>query len=154
MSKEALKYDKGLDKLPWDLLPYKATEGMLRILLYGMRKYTTCNECTSVDEKGINGPTKIYPNPRIVDGDPPRSDCPKCSSKNISTGAHNWRKGFTWTRLIAAAFRHLASIAQSEDIDRESGEPHVFHLMCMVAFLGEHQLDKLGTDDRYSTIKS
>lgn len=153
MSKEALKYDKGLDKLPWDLLPYKATDGMLRILLYGMRKYSTCNECTTVDDKGIEGPTRIYPLPRLVDGDPPRSDCPKCHSKNIETGAHNWRKGFTWTRLIAAAFRHLRAIAGGEeDRDPESGEPHVFHLMCMAAFLGEHMLDNLGKDDRYKRV--
>ncbi len=142
MSKEALKYDKGLDKLPWDLLPYKSTEGMLRILLYGMRKYSVCGECEA----------RIYPNPRIVDGDAPRTDCPKCGSKNLATGAHNWRKGFAWTRLIAAAFRHLTAIAKGEDTDPESGEPHVFHLMCMCAFLGEHQLDSLGTDDRHSTL--
>ncbi len=149
MSQEALKYDKGLDKLPWDLLPYKATDGMLRILLYGMRKYTTCNKCKSVDEKGIEGPTRIYPKPRLIDGDVPRSDCPKCGSKDISSGAHNWRRGFTWTRLIAAAFRHLRAIAGGQDQDPESGEPHAAHLLCMVAFLLEHQIDGLGVDDRY-----
>ena len=138
MSDKALKYDQGTEKLPWDLLPYKATEGMLRVLLYGKRKYSVCGDCTA----------RIYPNPRL-DGDPARDDCPKCQSTNIKTGAHNWRKGFSWARLIAAAYRHLTSIAKSEDFDFESGERHVFHLMCMIAFLAEHQMDNLGIDDRY-----
>ena len=141
MSIPALKYDKGLDKLPWDLLPFKATEGMLRVLLYGARKYSVCRDCHS----------RIYPNPRIVDGDAPREDCPKCGSKSIESGQHNWRKGFKWTRLIAAAYRHLTAIATGEDIDHESGERHGSHLMCMVAFLLEHQLSGYGTDDRYSS---
>lgn len=66
---------------------------------------------------------------------------------------HNWRKGFNHTRLIAAAFRHLAAIARGEDLDPESGLPHVDHLACCVAFLSEHQKDNLGTDDRYKSEK-
>lgn len=146
MSKVALKYDKGLEKLPWDLLPVEAVEGMLRVMLYGQRKYTVCGDCNS----------RIYNNPRL-DGDPPREDCPKCSSKNIASGAHNWRKGFSWTRLIAAAFRHLKAILQGEDIDNGdpatgdtgSGLPHVDHLMCMAAFLSGHQKCGYGVDDRW-----
>jgi len=137
--KIALKYDSGIEKLPWDLLPIEATEGMLRVLLYGKRKYSICNKCGA----------RIYPNARL-DGDPPREDCPKCNSKDICSGAHNWRKGFAWTRLIAAAFRHLKAILQGEDFDPESGELHACHLLCMVAFLASHQILKLGIDDRYT----
>ena len=61
----------------------------------------------------------------------------------------NWAKGFHWTRLIAAAYRHLTSIKEGEDIDPESVLPHVHHLMCMVAFLAEHWERGLGTDDRF-----
>lgn len=132
----ALKYDS--DKLPWDLLPFKSTEGMLRVLKYGARKYTVCGECKA----------KTYPNPRL-DGDPDTDICPKCKSDKLIIGEHNWRKGFKWTRLIAASFRHLVAIAKGEDVDPESGEMHVFHLACCVFFLGEHQLDNLGSDDRY-----
>ena len=143
-----MKYDQGTEKLPWDLLPYKATEGLLRVLLYGKRKYSVCKNCTESDGPFKGNPTRIYPNPRL-DGDLPRDNCPKCESTNIYSGAHNWRNGFEWTRLIAAAFRHLVSIAKCEDIDKESGEPHVFHLLCMVSFIAEHQIDNLGNDDRY-----
>jgi hypothetical protein len=153
----ALKYDDAGgdygEKLPWDLLPVESVEGMLRVLWYGRRKYTTCNDCE--DEKGK--PTKIYPNPRLpsLGGDPERSDCPKCGSTNISTGAHNWRKGFTWTRLIAASFRHLKAILQGKDIDdgpQGSGLPHVDHLLCMVAFLSGHQKCGYGDDDRWKEV--
>ena len=135
---KALKYDQGYEKLPWDLLPIESIEGMLKVLLYGKRKYTICNDCGA----------KVYPNPRL-DGDPPTDTCPICNSGNICTGAHNWRKGFAWTRLIAAAFRHLKAILQCEDIDPESGEYHVDHLMCMVAFLSGHQKCNYGKDDRW-----
>lgn len=135
---KALKYDQGHEKLPWDLLPIESVEGMLKVLLYGQRKYTVCGQCGA----------KVYPKPQL-DGDPPREDCPKCKSEDIRTGSHNWRKGFTWTRLIAAAFRHLKAILQCEDIDPESGLPHVDHLMCMVAFLSGHQKCGYGKDDRW-----
>lgn len=140
MSKElgALKYDQGVEKLPWDLLPVEAIEGMLAVLLYGQRKYTICLDCKA----------KIYEDPRL-NGDPPRGDCPKCQSTNISSGSHNWRKGFLWTRLIAAAFRHLKSVLQGEDTDPESGLPHVDHIMCCIAFLSAHQKCGYGEDDRW-----
>lgn len=145
---EALKYDKGLDKLPWDLLPFKATEGTLRVLLYGKRKYTVCGNCKTTDGK----PTVIYLNPRL-DGDPPRTSCPKCDSTEIVEGAHNWRKGFSWTRLVAASFRHLVAIATRDFVDNESGLPHVDHLSCMIAFLSEHQKLGYGEDDIYEDPK-
>jgi len=140
MSKDipALKYDQGLEKLPWDLLPFDAVEGMLRVLLYGKRKYTVCKDCKA----------RVYPNPRL-DGDAPRDDCPKCGSTNIATGSHNWRKGFKWSRLVAAAYRHLKSVATQDMIDNESGEYHIHHLMCMVAFLAEHITSQLGENDLY-----
>lgn len=141
----ALKYDQNNggygEKLPWDLLPFRATEGMLRVLLYGRRKYTVCGDCGA----------KTYPNPKL-DGDPERSDCPSCQSENLVEGAHNWRKGFLWTRLIAAAFRHLVAIATKEDIDPDSGLYHVDHLLCMVAFLSEHQKLGYGKDDRHKGV--
>jgi len=134
----ALKYDQGIEKLPWDLLPVESVEGMLKVLLYGKRKYTVCGCCGD----------KWYKNPRL-DGDPPHEHCNSCGATEEVTGAHNWRKGFTWTRLIAACFRHLKSILQCEDIDPESGLPHVDHLMCMVAFLSGHQKCGYGEDNRW-----
>lgn len=63
--------------------------------------------------------------------------------------AHNWRKGMVWSRLIAAALRHLFAFMLGEDTDPESGLPHIDHALCCLMFLSEFQKMKLGTDDRW-----
>ena len=61
----------------------------------------------------------------------------------------NWRKGMAWRRLIRAALAHLTAFADGENLDRESGLPHIDHLACCAMFLSEYQKRKLGTDDRH-----
>lgn len=68
--------------------------------------------------------------------------------------AHNWRGGFDWSRLVGAAYRHLSAFNDGEDIDAESGLPHLAHLGCCVVFLLEHQLRGIGNDDRYKKKSS
>ncbi len=63
--------------------------------------------------------------------------------------AHNWRKGFEWSRLYSAVFRHLSSHLQGEDTDPETGLSHLAHAACGVLFLVAHEKNGLGTDDRY-----
>jgi len=63
--------------------------------------------------------------------------------------AHNWRRGFNWTRLIAAAQRHMLAFNDGEDFDPETGLCHLDHLACCVMFLQEHFHKGLGKDDRY-----
>lgn len=63
--------------------------------------------------------------------------------------ADNWRKGMAWRRCIGAAFRHLLAFSAGEDIDLESGLPHIDHALCCLMFLSEYQKRKLGTDDRF-----
>lgn len=62
--------------------------------------------------------------------------------------ANNWRGGISVSRLIAASYRHLGAINRGEDIDSESGLPHVYHLGCCTMFLAE-MLTREGMDDRY-----
>lgn len=62
---------------------------------------------------------------------------------------NNWRKGFKWTRLLAAASRHLFAYMRGEDRDPETGYLHTAHLMCCAMFLTEHSIRNLGQDDRY-----
>lgn len=64
-------------------------------------------------------------------------------------GPHNWRGGLEYSRLIGAAMRHLLAINEGEDIDPESGRPHVDHLGCCVLFLSEQMKKGTGLDDRY-----
>ena len=62
---------------------------------------------------------------------------------------HNWRRGFKYSRLIAAALRHTFAIMRGEDNDPESGLPHVHHLGCCVMFLAWHLKNKPELDDRW-----
>ena len=64
-------------------------------------------------------------------------------------GAHNWRSGLAWTRVIGAAYRHLSSFADGEDLDPETGLSHLAHLGCCVLFLLEYIQTHPELDDRY-----
>lgn len=66
--------------------------------------------------------------------------------------AHNWRGGIAYSRLIAAAYRHLGAINRGEDIDPESGLPHVAHLGCCVMFLSSMMAKKPELDDRFKGV--
>lgn len=61
----------------------------------------------------------------------------------------NWSKGFKWGRLIGAAMRHLFAWQRGEDRDPETNLSHLAHLGCCVLFLLQHQISKLGKDDRH-----
>lgn len=63
--------------------------------------------------------------------------------------AHNWRKGIANTRLIAAMLRHLFAIMRGEDIDPESGLPHIDHVGCCWMFLSNNMKTRPEMDDRW-----
>lgn len=63
--------------------------------------------------------------------------------------ARNWEKGFDWSRLIAAAKRHLTWMEMGEDTDPDSGLEHIDHAVACVLMLSATVLRKIGTDDRY-----
>jgi hypothetical protein len=63
--------------------------------------------------------------------------------------AHNWRKGMEWSRMFSALMRHLLAWQRGEDIDPESGLPHLGHAGCCLAFLQAYTLHNIGKDDRY-----
>lgn len=68
--------------------------------------------------------------------------------------AHNWRGGIHCSRLIASAYRHLGAINRGEDIDDESGLPHVYHLGCCVMFLASMLQTRKDLDDRFKQPQS
>lgn len=63
--------------------------------------------------------------------------------------AHNWRKGMDWSRLIAAAQRHIIAFNEGEDIDPESGLNHLAHAGCCIMFLLDYFKNHKDKDDRY-----
>ena len=63
--------------------------------------------------------------------------------------AHNWRKGFLWSRPLAAAMRHITAFNAGEDVDPESGLSHLAHAACCIMFLLEFEKTHPELDDRY-----
>lgn len=63
--------------------------------------------------------------------------------------AHNWRKGFAWSRPLSAAMRHITAFADGEDRDPESGLSHLAHAMCCIMFVLEFEKTHPELDDRW-----
>lgn len=49
-------------------------------------------------------------------------------------GAHNWRQGIAVQRNIDAALRHIYAANEREDLDPDSGLPHIAHALCCLMF--------------------
>jgi hypothetical protein len=62
---------------------------------------------------------------------------------------HNWRKGYEWSKSYDALQRHSNAFWAGEDIDAETGSPHMaavaFHALTLITFMEEHR----EFDDRY-----
>jgi len=64
----------------------------------------------------------------------------------------NWAKGIKYSRVLGAIKRHLNAWAGGEELDKESGLPHVDHALCELMFLSHFEHNKcqyLGFDDRF-----
>jgi hypothetical protein len=60
----------------------------------------------------------------------------------------NWSKGLKWADVARAAIGHLYAFLDGEDLDPESGLPHVAHARTEAGFLLEFIARGTGTDDR------
>lgn len=58
---------------------------------------------------------------------------------------NNWQKGFPKDKLLDSMLRHIDAFYSGEDVDPESGLPHVGHIMCNAAFLAYH----FGSNSKY-----
>lgn len=67
----------------------------------------------------------------------------------IKYSANNWRKGGSWNEIYESLQRHIDSFREGEDLDPESGLPHLshaaFNLMVLIEFFDKG----LGNDDRF-----
>ncbi len=68
-------------------------------------------------------------------------------------GDRNWEKGIKFSRLYAAALRHLTAWFEGEDRDPETGLSHLAHAGCCVLFLLAFTIRGHGHfDDRPKTV--
>lgn len=67
----------------------------------------------------------------------------------------NWRNGMKWTRVAAAAKRHIMfGVMAGEENDPETGLHHLAHVMCCLAFLiwYEANAEMKANDDRFTKV--
>jgi hypothetical protein len=62
---------------------------------------------------------------------------------------HNWKKGLPYVATMESMMRHLHSFMNGQDIDEESGLPHVGHILCNAMFLSYYYQFKKDFDDRF-----
>lgn len=64
----------------------------------------------------------------------------------------NWRKGFVFSRSLAAALRHIFAFLSGEDNDKESGLCHLYHAVCCLEHCIYDYLHHPENDDRYKEV--
>jgi hypothetical protein len=64
-------------------------------------------------------------------------------------GDWNWRLGTEWNRYYDAVLRHMLAWQSGEDMDPESGLPHLDHALATLMMLAALVKTNVGKDDRY-----
>lgn len=70
----------------------------------------------------------------------------------VKYGDFNYLKGMPWRKLYGSTLRHLFSWSVGEDLDKESGLPHLAHACCDILMLLTYAMRNLGTDNRAKLV--
>jgi hypothetical protein len=60
----------------------------------------------------------------------------------------NWKLGFKQKELLECLQRHLIALFEGEELDKESGLPHIGHVMCNAMFYSYEKLVEEGKVER------
>jgi len=52
----------------------------------------------------------------------------------LKYGRENWKKGLEKREILESLLRHAFSLINGETTDKESGEPHIGHILCNAMF--------------------
>ena len=74
-------------------------------------------------------------------------------SKVLEVGAkkyadRNWELGMSWMSVVGCLMRHLIKFVSGNDIDKETGLPHIDLVMINAVFLSRYFRTKKQFDDR------
>lgn len=61
----------------------------------------------------------------------------------------NWRGGMPWTQPYAAVLRHLTAWLEGQDLDQDSGLPHLDHALCTLMMLRWFTVHRADLDNRF-----
>lgn len=67
-------------------------------------------------------------------------------------GQWNYKAGMPWMKLAGSIARHFFAWLSHEDLDKESGLPHLAHLVYDGLMLLDYSIRQKGVDDRYAEI--
>jgi len=65
----------------------------------------------------------------------------------------NWLKGMSWVSSSDSLLRHITAFLNGEDLDPETGLPHVDHIVCSAKILSNSYHTRPELDDRERTEK-
>lgn len=66
---------------------------------------------------------------------------------------NNWRRGLKWGRVFGAVMRHMWAFWRGEDLDKESGLPHLAHAAWGCFTLLDYTKTQRKFDDRIKETK-
>lgn len=62
---------------------------------------------------------------------------------------HNWEHGMLWSKVFGPLIRHAFKFWGGENIDKDTGLPHVDLILTNAAFLCVYYKRKIGKDNRW-----
>jgi hypothetical protein len=65
----------------------------------------------------------------------------------VKYGRDNFKEGMEHHRVLAAALRHIDAFLNGQELDPESGFPHIWHAACNLGFLIHYQEENIGIDN-------
>lgn len=90
----------------------------------------------------------------ILDSPKPLGGLAKVLENGVEKyGRGNWTNGFEHTTIMDSMLRHLTAYAGGEDLDPESGLPHVDHIFANALFLSDGYHNFPERDDRINVTK-
>ena len=121
ISAEPVSLRYNTNKPKWSLMDYESIEDMLRVLAYGRHKYSIFADENGVEHKG-------------VDITPEQAATMEC----LYDARDNWKNKTDMEVPIDSLQRHIAAIMKGEQNDKESGLPHIAHVMANAMFYSYH----------------